>query len=317
MQPDDRTSPQTLPPPPPTIPPTAQRSGADVEDAPPNSEITIPQEVRFDPQTWQADQYVSIYYPTDQIGMENRALLESQVEIWRKIDELDAAEGPEYEGPRSVRHGGADMVVLGGGGTMWDIPAAAPHVRGICYTDPHENSRGLVQQYMDTPGDTRWHQYIACTLRYEGVEVTEQAVQERAALMRERVVNLSPCDVRRRPPVTSMPTGVRVVAVHFVLDSITNSRTVWRWLIRNTASIVGDRGYLILSSLGKASGWRSNLGASGVPQPAVWLKPEDFSSVLESLGFEVFHLRWIPAEEANLEDYQGLIACAARRRPRR
>ncbi|EYF05919.1 hypothetical protein [Chondromyces apiculatus] len=321
----DSKVPRTLTPPA-GIPISSRGYGASGELSP-ESEIAPSQgqEICFDAQTWQPDQYASIYYPVDQIGAENRALLECEVEIWSMIQKFDAESGktrgngsspatPYTPTPRSGVHPRVDMVILGGGGTLWDLPPAVPHVNGICYTDPHENSRSLVQQYLDAHEDRRWDEYIARTLQFEGnEEITADAIRERDALMRERILSLTSCNIRRRPPVIVGASGVHVVSVHFVMESITNNRSVWRRLMRNSTSIVGDQGYLILAALGKAQGWRSAMNGEQ-QQPATYVTQEDIHSVLDQLGFDVFFMRWIPAEEANAMEYEGIISCAARRR---
>ncbi|AKT37062.1 uncharacterized protein CMC5_011880 [Chondromyces crocatus] len=321
----DNKAPCTTPPPSGN---PASPLGFAADDLPPDSEIAPSQEVLFDSQIWKPDQYASIYYPVDQIGSENLALLECEVEIWKRIRNLEAESGAqraseglsqeelEAQGPRSSVFPGVDMVVIGGGGTLWDLPPAAPYVSGICYTDPHENSRTLIQQYLNNKDDRRWDSYIARTLQFEGeTELSSQAIRERDTVMRKRITSLTSCDIRRRPPVDVGPGGVRIVSAHFVIEALTNNRAAWRRLMRNTASIVGDRGYIIIASVGRAKEWRSTV-SDEKKQPATYVTEEDIESVLNHLGFDVFFMRWIPSEEANADEYAGIISCAARRRAR-
>jgi NNMT/PNMT/TEMT family len=266
----------------------------------------------FTPETWQPTEYNRIYYPSESIGLENEKLVAGQVEIWRKISRLL----PLALSPPNASND-LDLVILGGGGTLWDLPAAVPYVKNVCYTDPFEKSRTMVRQFINDSANDYWDSYIAHTLKQEGAKhVSATMIRERARLIRQRIVSVEECDVYEHPPVAAISGGVPIVAAHFVMDSITNSKEVWHQLMRNVGDLVLEGGCLIMSSLGKAHRWRSSICA-GPEQPATYLTMQDIHLVMAEIGFEIFYLQWIAAEEPNRDDYRGLIVCGCQKLARK
>jgi hypothetical protein len=269
------------------------------------SEAAIGDDVRsFDVAAWDPEAYAACYYPAANVGRENDGLIQHQTAIWRVI-----ARGAH----RHPANGGTpprDLVLLGGGGMLWDVAAAAPHVRGIRYCDPLDANRRLVSRFVAARGESAWDRYIDATLRHErGGIVSPSMVHDRRALMRDVIKRIDHCDVTRHPPVTPLAHEQPSFAMHFVAESVTSSKAAWRLMMANVAAAVPAGGCLLLSSLVNAAGWRSS--TCGRLQPAVRLGANEIEVLLESLGFALFYTGSIAAESRDSSDYESLLVTAS------
>ena len=249
----------------------------------------------FDAKNWVPREYRKVYYPQFDIGAENRALIAQQVLMWRLI-------GAAMEMPKPELH------VVGGGGVLWDLAAAAPYIAGIRYTDPFVSSLSLVHAFLE--GERYWDAYVAATLAAEDPPSGVTRVAERTELIRQRIAAVERWDIRGAECTRAR---CEVVSAQFVADSITSRRAVWLALIRNLSAAVAPNGWLILSSLARARSWRGSASAP-TPQPASYLTVEDIHDAFNETGLKVCHTATLSCEPKHRSEYGGLIAVLAHKR---
>jgi hypothetical protein len=263
--------------------------------------------ISWNPESWKPAEYKDKYYPSDDVGSENGPLIEGLVDIWRKIhsdDLIRACRARSNDAPPW------DLAIVGGGGVMWDVPSAVPHVREICYTDPFSDNLAQARYVLSNEYDTYWDAYVAHTLRSEGeTNVTPEQIRERSRMMRERITRVDIGDVCNPPVVPSAPTGCPVVSAHFVLEAISPSKAVWLSYLKNLHAAVMPGGALIISSVVEGKQWFPGTAAAP-PEPLLRLVEGDFRWGMEMIGLEIFHLRLIEAMPENKPDYEKLIICA-------
>jgi NNMT/PNMT/TEMT family len=100
-------------------------------------------------------------------------------------------------------------------------------------------------------GAFNWDAFIRRSLEIEGIEkVTQDDIQSRSALLREKLTYFGFCDAFSNPPLLWKPDqSYDVVQVNFVLESITSSLEKWEMALQNIISLLKPQSTLILSAL--------------------------------------------------------------------
>jgi hypothetical protein len=222
----------------------------------------------FDP----AD-YLAEYYSA--IGDENDALLQF----------LAGA----YEGMPA----GGSLLEVGGGPTVYQLVSAAGRAGSITFADPVDANLRAVASWVDgCPGAFDWSAFVRRALHHEGIDRPSDAqVWDRQARLRAELTHLRSCDVFR-PLLAPGEAPFDAVGSHFVTESITADRAMWRRGLGNLVGALRPGGLLVLSALEHAQSWR----AGDRCYPAVWLTVADVVEALEGFGVVLEHVERIDAE---------------------
>jgi NNMT/PNMT/TEMT family len=252
--------------------------------------------------TFEAQHYLAEYYST--IGAENSALLKFFATAYRGLPK------------NSV------MLEFSGGPTLYSLISAAKTVSEIHFSDYLPQNLAEINCWVSGIRQTDlWDRYFEEALRLEGMtDVTPAAVQERMALLRQKITNLLFCDAFSATPLADSPRQTYdVVAANFVAESITRTMLEWQTVVGNICSTLRPGGTLIMTALAGASHYT----VSDRNYAAVAISEMDVVQALIRAGFQPNSIlvQSIGAETQDNHDdeykgYQGMIFIKARKSSR-
>jgi hypothetical protein len=209
---------------------------------------------------------------------------------------------------------GRSLLEFGGGPTIYSLITAARTSGWIHFCDYNDECLHEVDLWLhNDKAAFDWHHFIDYALQCEKgcpESQSEEDIQARASLLRQRIRILSHCDVFADDPLPGCSLGpYGVVANTFCLDSIVEDKTQWVHLNRKLAELVDNNGLYVTVSLLNASHWTTG----GMRHPAVTLTPEDVITLYADLGFRLTHCE-VVEHLAGKIGYDGFImACGLRR----
>lgn len=242
--------------------------------------------------------YADHYYPRASPGRENVMLLAAQVSFWDEIgEELISLRSSESRPAR-------EMLVLGGGGVLWDLIPAARVVQDVTYTDPSARALAHAIAWITDDRSDRWDAYGRIALACEGSSTSEEAVRARFARLRGSIRRVERYELATlaRPGTVVEPAAV--VSAHFLFESVAVDREQAAGLARRAVSHLADGGHLFTSMLCGARSWSPCRGRS---RPAVTLSTPDLCGLLSEAGLEARKTFEIPAHGSHRHEYASIL----------
>jgi NNMT/PNMT/TEMT family len=245
------------------------------------------QQVVINPRT-----YLSQYYEGD-INLGNKALLQFYAQIYEDL-------------------GGRSVLEFSGGPTIYSLITAARTAGWIHFCDYNLECLNEVNKWLiedDSAFD--WGcctKYALSCEKRSREQVSEENIQIRHQLIRQRLRKISRCDIFADDPLLGSSIGpYGVVASAFCLDCITEDKNEWFRFNQKLANLVEKDGLFVTVSLLNASYWTIH----DRRYPAVTLTPGDIASMYSELGFNITHSDMINnVDEAG---YDGFIMTCGRR----
>lgn len=236
--------------------------------------------------------YLDEYY--GDLGPENLALLEFMVEAYQRIPK------------------GGMLLDFGGGPTIYPLISAIHRVDEIHFADYLEANLEEVRRWLDAdPTAFDWSPFIRKALELEsGGTCSEEACEQRASELRERITRVLRCDASKASPIPGMDRPYDIVLTNFCAESATDNPSEWRSYMRNIVSVLKPRGWLVISALAGATQYA--VGPHSFP--AVDISEQDLLRMLEEMGFSSAHVRVrsVPADRPT-RDYKGLMLAVAQK----
>lgn len=205
----------------------------------------------------------------------------------------------------------ANLTVLefGAGPTIISLIPTAGSARCIDVADYVTANRDVITRWLHgDESDFDWTPYFRRTLQLEGqAQPTPSQIAARAALVRQVVRDVLPCDITHAPPVATSERYDLIIS-NYTLDAVTNDRDEWLGHIRRLKALLAPGGTLLLSSLRQAT--YSDFGQTRYPN--VYLEEADLPQALTAAGFDPSTIRTAasPADHAQRE-YTGVIFASA------
>ena len=199
---------------------------------------------------------------------------------------------------------------FGGGPTLYSVAALAAKASEIHFSDVVDASLREVDAWLKNKPDAHgWNPYIEVVLEAEGLPVSEGAIAERAALMREIVTQLMQCDAQRNYPIELKNTQYDLVAAHHCTDVAATSFQEWVRVLGNVTSIIRPKGWLIVSVTTGARTYE----VGEVTFECVNLTKGDVQNGLLALGYQEESIILETYEVAHAREYSGIIIALAHR----
>lgn len=208
---------------------------------------------------------------------------------------------------------GRSFLEFGGGPTIYSLITAARTAGRIHFCDYNDECLREVNLWLNNDQAAfGWNHFIDYALQCEKGSRERQSdedIQARANLLRQRIRQLSHCDIFTPDPLLGCSEGLYgVVANTFCLDSIVEDKTQWVHLNQKLANMVDSNGLYVTVSLLNASHWTTG----GIRHPAVTLTLEDVINLYADLGFRLTHSEVVEHLEGKI-GYDGFImACGQR-----
>lgn len=205
----------------------------------------------------------------------------------------------------------AVLVEMGGGPTIYQLVTAAPLVREIHFSDYLDANLDEVKQWIEGNMERsfNWDQHIRAGLELEGFQnVTEELVEERAALIRRKIRQLTHCDIRKKNPLGKNKKGYYdILSMHYVPESVTGSLRSWERNLRNACTVLKPDGKLIMTCLVGACYFK--VGAKYFCATPV--NQSIIEEVLHEIGFSKIKLRPIKTGYREPEGYNSILLVSA------
>jgi NNMT/PNMT/TEMT family len=156
-------------------------------------------------------EYLREYY--SEVGAESSFLLGFLADAYRPFE------------PATQR-----VLELGGGPTLYQLISAARVASEIYFTDYLEVNLAEVRNWKDHHSTAfDWSPFFRHAMEFEvGSEPTDLQLNVRMELLRERIVEVTRCDILGDRVVELDIPPPDVVSTNFVAESITESHAVWR-----------------------------------------------------------------------------------------
>lgn len=236
-------------------------------------------------------EYLTEYYHV--IGSENAMILRFHVEAYRSM---------------FLEMTRAHILELGGGPTVYQCIAAAKYPVTIDFAEFLDGNRKEVNDWVQKHADSfNWDPFIFYVLQAEEGLMTTAAVQQRATSVRQSICRIVPCDLLHDTQRTVI-NAYDIVSSHFVAESITGSRRIWKQIIHRIVSHVLPNKYLILGSIIGASQYR--VGTSYFSATPITVK--DIIELLLRESFIIRLSRYEIAENPS-QGYAGLSMILAQK----
>lgn len=202
------------------------------------------------------------------------------------------------------------MLDFGSGPTIYSLIAAVTKVKEIQIVEYLEANRLELRKWLMRDNTAfNWLPFIKKTIELEQKGwCSAFDLARREALIRNHVTSIGRCDVRQTPPFVGGWQTYDIVASNFCAESITDSRSEWRFFLENISSLVKVGGTLIMTTLKQATSY--SVGSHRFP--AVCIDEADLASALLAAGFSSasIEIRSVPADRPS-RHYQGLMLATA------
>ncbi len=246
------------------------------------------QQVIINPQA-----YLAQYYEGD-VDPGNKALLRFYAKVYKDLE-------------------GRSLLEFGGGPTIYSIITAARTASWIHFCDYNAECLSEVNKWlMEDSSAFDWSRFTDYALYCEKgsrERPSEEDIQVRHRLIRQRIRKISRCDIFADDPLLGSSMGpYGVVAQTFCLDDLTQDKREWFHLNQKLANLVGKDGLFITVTLLNASYWT----LPGVTYPAVTLTPADIVSMYSELGFSIINNEVIDGLKGKI-GYDGFIMTCGKR----
>jgi hypothetical protein len=209
---------------------------------------------------------------------------------------------------------GGTMLEFGGGPTVYQLISAAARHADIHFADYVPGNLGEVRAWLKSePGAFNWRPFIACALEHEGIDVTEDAIDEREEMMRQRITRLLPGNAFEVEPL-GRPASYVIVGVNFVLEGITDTPQEWERTMQNVINLVAPGGYLINTVVTGARYWWHGQRRYSLAS----VDSQTICETLQRLGLQILRLETAEAditdeESPDYQGYNGMAMVVARR----
>lgn len=208
--------------------------------------------------------------------------------------------------------GGRSLLEFGGGPTIYSLITAARTVSSIHFCDYNAECLDEVNKWLmedNAAFDWSYCTKYALSCEEEGREnISEEDIQARHKLIRQRIRKISRCDILADDPLLGSSMGpYGVVASAFCLNCIIEDKREWFYLNKKLANLVDKDGLFVTASTLNSSYWM----IQNVRYPAVKLTPDDISNMYSELRFSITYSDVIDSTDE--EGHEGfIVACGER-----
>jgi NNMT/PNMT/TEMT family len=229
------------------------------------TEITL-----TDYSAWNPKDYLDEYY--SEIMSDEKLCLEFLIESLQKIDPVDVA------------------LDFGAGPVISHILPLVVKAKEIHISEHIESNRAEIKKWLSDDKEAfNWRNSTLEILRLEGcASPTEEKAQQREALVRQQVTQVSPGDVRDSNPLgMSKRNFYPLVTAHYCAEGISQSKAEWLVYMQNIMSMVQVGGVLITSACGAGVFYR----VGDLYFPSTKLEPQDVLNSFLNNGFTDVDIR--------------------------
>lgn len=180
------------------------------------------------------------------------------------------------------------LLELGGGPAIYQLITAATKVKSIYFSEYIKGNLEEIKLWLKNDSSAwNWDGFINTTLSLEG---SKDSLEKRKKLIRKKIVEILPGNVKEFNPVyNDKYLGFfDVIALNFVLDSITNSLKDWEKYLDNCLNLLKPKGVLIYNAIADIdTGWETG----GIDFVGVEVRPNMLKEIFEKRSFKIKYLK--------------------------
>lgn len=234
--------------------------------------------------------YLNEYY--DHIGDENSVLLKFLSRAYRHIfSQLPAAK----------------VLEVGGGPTLYQLISLSQYPVEIHFSEYSEANLREVKKWLEKhPRKFPWRKYIRFVHDHEKQQSHLKQLTHREQHLRNKVTKLLSIDLKKNPPFDLDPTiHYDIVSTHFVAESITPHKDIWRSNIETIVNLTTN--YLVMSAIIEANMYQVHTTSFYATPITI----QDLQTELQIHGFTIIMDDFVSAEKPESQGYKGLyMVCA-------
>lgn len=200
-----------------------------------------------------------------------------------------------------------ELVEVGCGPTVYQLMPLAPAVQNIVVTDYLPENLAQIRLWVEKhPEAHSWETYTQLTLKYENQPLTMANIRQRETLLRGKIRDYWPCDIRLADPLgPAQRQAWSAVLSCYCADSITQDVATWRTYMHNILSLVAPGGVFLGAALAQSQHYM----VDNKKFPATSLTQDDFVQLLRDLRYEDITVEYATTPEYG---YEGQIFAAGR-----
>lgn len=183
-----------------------------------------------------------------------------------------------------------NCVEISGEGGIHHLIPIAPWVNRLHSTDFREEAREETRKWaLGTTDAFSWDHYVAMSLRHEGLDPSEDAVEDRVAEIRNKIERIEGCNVLNRPIVDldKIPfTPTTLTVMFFVSGEVGETVEGWKKVMENFCGSIAPGGHVIITALrGMREYAVHRPDGTTDTYPCAELYGDHFRKLLPTLGF--------------------------------
>lgn len=174
---------------------------------------------------------------------------------------------------------GQKVLVFGVGPTLHHVFLAAEKASEIHLAEYLPENRQEIGRWLSRDPDAHdWRPFVRCTLECEGIDApTEQQIDRREELVRAKVTQVLPADLRLSCALANGGNRYDIVISAYCADSVTSDRAEWRTFMQRILALVGQGGLFMTAALRRSNGYL----VGGKLFPSACIDERDISAFLE------------------------------------
>lgn len=205
---------------------------------------------------------------------------------------------------------------IGCGPTVHHALPIAPYVSSIDMADYLTDNLAEIKKWKEASSEAfSWHHYTRMVLEGEGIVVTDEIINVRENLLREKMRHFYNCDVTKAPPL-NVEILYPLVLTFYCAEEVGTTGESWETMMSNISMMVAPGGHLFLSALRDTS--KYILGdPSGEHEwlPCAQVTEASLQQCLEKLGYlsETIDIRSIDTPGLVNMGIPGILTAAAKK----
>ncbi|MDM8530692.1 guanitoxin biosynthesis pre-guanitoxin forming N-methyltransferase GntF [Anaerolineales bacterium HSG25] len=180
------------------------------------------------------------------------------------------------------------VLELGTGPCLYSAAVLAKQALEIHLSDYVPASIAELRRWLEDHAEVHnWNPYIKLVLEQEGQTATPKTIEQRASLIRQKVTQVTHCDVLATEPIGANAPQYDLVTAHHCTDVAASTVDEWVQVMQNISNLVKPKGWLLLSiTMGATTNTFVHNGETHI-FPCVSLTEQNIRQGYELAGYDL------------------------------
>ncbi|MDM8519081.1 guanitoxin biosynthesis pre-guanitoxin forming N-methyltransferase GntF [Anaerolineales bacterium HSG6] len=180
------------------------------------------------------------------------------------------------------------VLELGTGPCLYSAAVLAKQACEIHLSDYVPASLAEIKRWLEGhPEAHDWNPYVKLILEQECQVITPKAIEQRATMMRQKIAQVTHCDVLAPQPIGPNVLQYDLVIAHHCTDVAASNVDEWLQVMQNISNLVKPKGWLLLSiTMGTTTNTFVHNGETHI-FPCVSLTEQNIRQGYELAGYDL------------------------------